>query len=1201
MVFFLILIFSLCLPVYAAQYLFPEDIPFASGDIQNLEVSPEGLSLKSRQFTSNFTSGNLINIDSSTFSNWIIPARNFSFGETPALGNAEGKEPQPTQNTTTNGRILAQKFSTDNSFYLGRIGLYIKKCSGYSTRQDLIIHLCKDKGDGTPDLDNPLSTLTIQSDKIKSQYQWLDIDLPLYLKAGKFPDIEWICLEGSKNSSDWVYCYYEWVWKGENQLSNGKAGYKERNGNWQFPMDKDFCFSTYKWVGWKEGKYISEVIDAGENVLVGKLESKESSLSQNNQEPNIKENANYCKFFIGTSSYPVINDFYPVSANEKFTFPLKRYFQYKVELSSSDWTTAALREVKLDFSYYLNGEYISKAIDFGNVVLWDKFEVEQDIPAEGSNINYSIQVSSNNSQWTPWTEINPPSKIELPPQRYLRWKAMFSSDNPEITPKLKNLKINYTYNHQPIVEIISPVAEKIPDNLNYLDFQWEFNDLDEEQQEEFLIEITTIVNDFSSLIKTLQPSPPFSNKSYIYNWDAPLGVYWWRIKAKDESQEFNNWSKWSNVASFEIVLAPPEEFCGEFIDSDKIIWEWEDISKSEDGYRVYNEDGEIISGNLDANTTFWREINISTGTVYERYVRAFKEDKESVSSNPFKLESGTLEIFLEGKPESESSISWEWETQGLVIGEKKYFFCDEDGNKISDLSSSTIYFVERNLAENKIYKRMIKVEVGDSEFSSSPEEACTLVSPVKQILFPEITSSSILLSWNEKENVKYEVWRADSSGNFKKIAQTNNDIFLDEGLISKNKYQYKIYSLNQFGEINPISSPSFFVETTCISPPLKIENLNLELVTENKIHLTWERPADPCICGYKIFRKESENNFECLATLSPSTLEFFDLHLPIDTSPTIFYYKIISFNIKGEESQPTIIDSGSLYKEIFFDLDNDGNDEIIRDSDFSIKGFDLLISSTCKIIVLDDLNLNGNVEFLIDINNDNVADKYFCPQQRILTSLNLVDVDGDGYQEYVYDVDGDQIPDYFYKNNKVNTFASFKGKFLNLDVPSFDEIKIEIKKGEQTLFFGPLDGEEFNFVFYNLEKSPYYLYIQSPNYLPFEKEIFPAHNQNDYYEINLIPFNLSNQQLDIHNFPNPFKEKTNFVYYLPKMQKVEIRIYNRLGEIVNILDKGFQDSGNYQFEWIPQNQAGNELAPGVYFYILKTEENEKKNKMVILP
>mgnify|MGYP006248407691 FL=1 len=79
------------------------------------------------------------------------------------------------------------------------------------------------------------------------------------------------------------------------------------------------------------------------------------------------------------------------------------------------------------------------------------------------------------------------------------------------------------------------------------------------------------------------------------------------------------------------------------------------------------------------------------------------------------------------------------------------------------------------------------------------------------------------------------------------------------------------------------------------------------------------------------------------------------------------------------------------------------------------------------------------------------------------------------------------------------------------------------------------------------------------------------------------------------NYPNPFAEKTIFSFFLPKKTKVELTVYNFLGQKVKIVLSETKTKGKHLVAFSSEN-----LANGIYFYELKTEEMSVSKRMMIL-
>ena len=89
------------------------------------------------------------------------------------------------------------------------------------------------------------------------------------------------------------------------------------------------------------------------------------------------------------------------------------------------------------------------------------------------------------------------------------------------------------------------------------------------------------------------------------------------------------------------------------------------------------------------------------------------------------------------------------------------------------------------------------------------------------------------------------------------------------------------------------------------------------------------------------------------------------------------------------------------------------------------------------------------------------------------------------------------------------------------------------------------------------------------------------------------------------NYPNPFNPETWMPYELATDTNVKITIYNAQGVVIRTLQLGQQSAGYYTDReraayWDGRNALGEQVASGIYFYQLETDEISSLRKMVIL-
>lgn len=93
------------------------------------------------------------------------------------------------------------------------------------------------------------------------------------------------------------------------------------------------------------------------------------------------------------------------------------------------------------------------------------------------------------------------------------------------------------------------------------------------------------------------------------------------------------------------------------------------------------------------------------------------------------------------------------------------------------------------------------------------------------------------------------------------------------------------------------------------------------------------------------------------------------------------------------------------------------------------------------------------------------------------------------------------------------------------------------------------------------------------------------------YDLNKIPTEFSLFQ----NYPNPFNPTTAIKYELPKQSRVQLIIYNILGQKVDELVNTFQKAGRYEVKWNAEN-----FASGIYYYRIEAGNFVQTKKLILL-
>ncbi|MEJ2103570.1 MAG: alpha/beta hydrolase-fold protein [Ignavibacteriaceae bacterium] len=105
------------------------------------------------------------------------------------------------------------------------------------------------------------------------------------------------------------------------------------------------------------------------------------------------------------------------------------------------------------------------------------------------------------------------------------------------------------------------------------------------------------------------------------------------------------------------------------------------------------------------------------------------------------------------------------------------------------------------------------------------------------------------------------------------------------------------------------------------------------------------------------------------------------------------------------------------------------------------------------------------------------------------------------------------------------------------------------------------------------------------------KYFFPVNPNNIIVDNNTVPKDFILYQ----NYPNPFNPATKIRYSIPQSSKVKIKIFDILGNELEILVDENKSAGIYEIEF-----NASSLPSGTYFYQLKAGDFIETNKMILL-
>ncbi len=145
------------------------------------------------------------------------------------------------------------------------------------------------------------------------------------------------------------------------------------------------------------------------------------------------------------------------------------------------------------------------------------------------------------------------------------------------------------------------------------------------------------------------------------------------------------------------------------------------------------------------------------------------------------------------------------------------------------------------------------------------------------------------------------------------------------------------------------------------------------------------------------------------------------------------------------------------------------------------------------------------------------------------------------------------------------------------------------------------ETQYYSFVDENVEpKTTYYYWLESVDY---------SGNSNIFNSVEITTNDFNQDPPDINLllttginkiYPNPFNPSTTINYYLNEGTNVEIEIYNLKGQLINKINKGYQEgNSHYNVTWNGKNFSMKTVSSGVYFFKLITNKGVSIKKAIL--
>lgn len=261
----------------------------------------------------------------------------------------------------------------------------------------------------------------------------------------------------------------------------------------------------------------------------------------------------------------------------------------------------------------------------------------------------------------------------------------------------------------------------------------------------------------------------------------------------------------------------------------------------------------------------------------------------------------------------------------------------------------------------------------------------------------------------------------------------------------------------------------------------------------------------------------------------------------------------------------------------------------IREGDYFIRTW--MMFGLFQMVLVDGLNFNLDLDLNLGLTKSSCFSGCFAPQ------------------------------DMYYGGYRICPFADmscFVVKMLYHTVKaaiySSTSIKKELHRAAATSGNNMLDlaMSRLNFKFYDKHAPSYALGLRLDYHMDKPSTTEPV------YETTGIDFQLPNMMDQLingieemekvipdnfalkQNYPNPFNPQTYIQYQLPEDTKIELSIYNMMGQKIKTLYSGNQTAGTHQILWNGHNNQGQKVSSGMYIYQIKSDSYVASKKLIFI-
>jgi len=582
----------------------------------------------------------------------------------------------------------------------------------------------------------------------------------------------------------------------------------------------------------------------------------------------------------------------------------------------------------------------------------------------------------------------------------------------------------------------------------------------------------------------------------------------------------------------------------------------------------------------------------------------------------------TYKPVIISKTESQATIYWKLDESANSIVKFGTDSLDLDNEKQNTEYQTEHSFTLTNLnSDTKYYYKIGATDlVGNgpawSYIKSFVTESAPDMQPPEIIEGPKLTTktdNSVTIQWKTDEIsdsfVKYGKTSIDENNVGSSDYAKEHSITL-VNLEPNTNYIFRVGSTDQSGNEVLAYSETFKTEAQAdVTPPAIPTGLNV-IPGSQEMYLEWKNNTEGDLAGYNIFRR-SVGDYKKIASAVTDSF-YFDKGLENGTEYTYYitaFDKTSPSNESGSSDRksaipdvsnvltPPVLEYPRLNERVVLQpvlqVYNSGNKIAGRETttyDFMVSTDSLFqnIVTYATGIQEDDNITSYEVEEILEHNvtyywkvrsYDGVFYSDWMPKGVFIADATAP-VKIEMAELYAEDIKGEVVVKWRtgYERNNLG-FNIYRSTNKNGDY---------VKLNEQLI-----SGEQYRYEFRDRKVEIGCTYY-------YKLESIGVFRDRETFEPVSITVSAPKDFVLLQNYPNPFNPVTNIKFNVPRYSKVELKIYNILGQEVKTLVDGRIKPGYYNITWDGRNNNGMKVASGIYIYRLRTEKYVKSLKMVLI-